>query len=185
MDRTAAAIESLLPAGGRGTPPIPEFARRLKEGCLTRDENPLTHFCVYFAAHDPGTRRVFLGHHRKSGLWLFSGGHIDRTETPGDALVREIWEEWGMRYDAGSIGTPSLFTVTDIVNPSRQTCRRHYDIWYFIPVGSSSFSPDQGCLNREFHETKWLDLSDALGLASDPATREAVSYLSVSVWGNR
>ena len=27
-----------------------EFLKRLGKGSLTRDENPLTYFCVYFAA---------------------------------------------------------------------------------------------------------------------------------------
>jgi len=37
--------------------------------------------------------RVLLVHHKKSGLWLPVGGHIDENETPDDALVREFKEE--------------------------------------------------------------------------------------------
>src|SRR3990172_186562 len=115
-----------------------EFLRRLTEGDITREENPQTHFCVYFAGFDPKTDEVFIGHHKKSGLWLFNGGHIDKGETPNEALFREIGEEWG---DVKAIGLPEdavagaeLLTITEINNPTKQTCTRHYDIWHFIWV---------------------------------------------------
>jgi 8-oxo-dGTP diphosphatase len=38
-------------------------------------------------------RKVLLIHHRKLELWLPPGGHINRDETPDDALAREIKEE--------------------------------------------------------------------------------------------
>lgn len=38
-----------------------EFIRRAEEGALTRDENPITHFCVYFATYgDRKTNLPFL-----------------------------------------------------------------------------------------------------------------------------
>src|SRR5258708_633265 len=71
------------------------YLRRLTEGLLTRDENLEDHFCVYFAGFSSSDKTVFIGHHKKSDLWLFNGGHIDKGETPTDALLREISEEWG------------------------------------------------------------------------------------------
>ena len=38
-------------------------------------------------------KKVLLIHHRKLDLWLPVGGHINRDETPDDALRREIKEE--------------------------------------------------------------------------------------------
>ena len=40
--------------------------------------------------------RVLLVHHKKLGLWLPVGGHINRNETPDEALLREIKEEVGL-----------------------------------------------------------------------------------------
>ncbi len=37
--------------------------------------------------------KVLLIHHRKLDLWLPPGGHIDKDETPDDALIRELKEE--------------------------------------------------------------------------------------------
>lgn len=104
------------------------FLKRLGEGNLTRDENPKIHFCVYFAAYDPSAKQIFLGHHKKSGLWLFNGGHIDEGETVWEALKREIAEEWGIETPIERMKPPRLLTLTEIENPAKQTCKLHYDI---------------------------------------------------------
>src|SRR3989344_4844314 len=37
--------------------------------------------------------KALLIKHKKLGLWLFPGGHIEKDETPDDAVLREIREE--------------------------------------------------------------------------------------------
>lgn len=41
-------------------------------------------------------KKVLLIKHKKIGLWLPPGGHIDKNETPEQAAVREIKEETGL-----------------------------------------------------------------------------------------
>lgn len=41
--------------------------------------------------------KVLLIRHKKLGIWLPPGGHIERDETPDDALRREISEELGLK----------------------------------------------------------------------------------------
>lgn len=145
------------------------FIARITEGHITRDENPQSHFCVYFAAYDPATKHVFIGKHIKSGLWLFNGGHLDKNESPEKALYREMQEEWGFvqKIDAKN---PSLFTITKIENPTKQICEWHYDIWYFIPFSNKSFHPNQSLLSKEFFEWGWKTIDEARILAKDKAT---------------
>ena len=153
-----------------------QFIQRLSEDqLLTRDENPRTHYCVYFAAYDPTAKEVFIGHHKKSGLWLFNGGHIDRGETPEEALLREIGEEWGLKINLDLIGEPKLLTITEINNPTKQTCTRHYDIWYFVPVEKERFMPAEALLSKEFYKTDWLSPAKAQTIITDPGTLKAIS----------
>ncbi|MBU1104604.1 NUDIX domain-containing protein [Candidatus Parcubacteria bacterium] len=146
------------------------FSKRAEEGALTRDENPITHFCVYFAAYDPKSQQVFIGHHKKSGLWLFNGGHIDKGEMPLEALEREVREEWGKNTQLNGNYEPSLLTITEIDNPAKQKCRLHYDIWYFIPLNKDSFAPEETLLEKEFHQTGWKTVSEARQLITDTNT---------------
>jgi len=151
-----------------------KFLTRVREGKLTRDENSESHLCVYFAAYDPTAQKVFIGHHKKSGLWLFNGGHIDQGESPEQALEREIGEEWGILMSSSEIGNPLLLTITPINNPTKQLCRSHYDIWFFVKLKGVDFNPDQAKLDTEFHQTKWANASEAKKLVTDPNTLDAI-----------
>ena len=41
--------------------------------------------------------RILLVRHSNGGVWVAPGGAIDPGETPQDAVVREVWEETGLR----------------------------------------------------------------------------------------
>lgn len=154
------------------------YLSRAAAGSITREENQEDHICTYFAAYDPQARQVFIGHHIKSGLWLFNGGHMDPGELPLDTLLREISEEWGSHIDLPSVNFPSLLTVTNIVsNPSKQACKIHYDIWYFLPFNKEDFSPDPKLLAAEFHQTGWETINEAKILVKDPNTLQALSEI--------
>ena len=46
-----------------------------------------------------GKGQVLMIRHRKLGVWLFPGGHVEENETPDDAVLREILEETGIRAE--------------------------------------------------------------------------------------
>lgn len=173
LDRTAKRTTQIASMFS-SSPITEEFIDRAKEGRLTRDENPFTHLCVYFAGYNKETKRVFIGHHKKSGLWLFNGGHIDEGETPEEALEREMGEEWGVKIKLKNIGEPKLLTITLINNPTKQKCTKHFDIWFFVPLVETEFKPDQSLLETEFHTTDWKSIDEAGELITDPNTLLAI-----------
>ncbi len=148
------------------------FLARAEDGALTRDEKPTSHFCLYFLPYNPESKKVFIIHHRKSGLWLSPGGHIDQGETIFQTLVREIKEELGFIYSIPENLKPFLLTITPIENEI-QPCKIHFDIWYGIQTDGSGFKVDP----REFHETRWLTIPEARGLVTDPPNFQALSRI--------
>ena len=159
--KLAIELKEIIERKFSGTEIAGRFLERLKQGALTKDENQKSHFCVYFAAYDPKAREIFIGHHKKSGLWLVNGGHIDGDETLRETLKREIDEEWGWAYEDLDVGEPQLLTITDINNPEKQPCQAHYDVWHFVKVDKNTFNPDKNELTKEYHEIKWLSLEKA------------------------
>ena len=89
----------------------------------------MSHFPTYFLPHDRRSRKVFLVHHRKSGLWLSPGGHIEPGETLFGTLNHEVEEELGLEQSFTGHEQPFMLSITDIVNPS-QECRAHFDVRY-------------------------------------------------------
>lgn len=153
------------------------FLARAAEGHPSRDENPQTHFSVYFAGYDPTHRLLFMGHHKKSGLWLFNGGHMDAGELSMESALREIGEEWGLAIPAAALDEPQLLTITDINPALHLPCQVHYDFWYFVPLDSQTTVFDAAKLATEFYTTRWLTPDEARPLALEPATHLAIDWI--------
>lgn len=148
------------------------FLKRIEQGALTRDENPTSHFCVYFLPFNPETNEVFIVHHKKSNLWLAPGGHIDRGETPEQAAHREIAEELGMQDSSSIALEPFFFSIVDIKN-QQHTCQTHHDLWYPVRTDGSAYQIDPA----EFHTTKWASAVEARKLISDPSNLQALARI--------
>ena len=160
-------------ASSESTPSVRRrFLDRLEEGALTRDENPISHYCVYFLPYNEKEKTVFIVHHKKSGLWLAPGGHIDKGENLLHALVREIGEELGFQYMSHD-AKPFMLTITEIPDTPKYACRTHYDSWYGIPTDGSEFNVNP----EEFHETRWLTVPEARKLVTDPVNLEAIARI--------
>lgn len=155
-----------------------KFNGRLEERKFTRTENPTSHFCVYFTAVDRSARQIFIGLHKKSGLWLSNGGHMDIHESPQDAVCRESQEEWGLILSAQSLPHCQLVTITKIEHPKRQICQWHFDLWFYIATDRHSFAPDPNALETEFATYGWKSLPEAKLLMQDPASQESLIYLT-------
>ena len=159
------------------------FKERLEKGALTRDENAESHFCAYFAACDYKNKQLFIGHHIKSGLWLFNGGHIDEGEILAETVAREINEEWGLDANGLKVGEPALLTIAEIDNPTKQKCRLHLDVWHFSNVNQDEFNPDPLKIAEEFYSAEWMDLDKARQLITDQANLQALDFIEANYFG--
>ncbi len=93
--------------------------------------------------------KVLLHRHRKLGMWLPPGGHIEENELPDEAAVREVLEETGLgvrlvgerRQDVADpvqLHRPAGVQLENI-GPGHQ----HIDLIYFArPSGSTRIRDD-------------------------------------------
>jgi 8-oxo-dGTP pyrophosphatase MutT (NUDIX family) len=99
-----------------------------------------------------GPRGVVLHKHKRLGIWLQPGGHIDDGESPGDAALRECFEETGLRADHFS-GRPELIHVDAHVGP-----RGHYhlDLRFLLAAPDDDPSPPEG----ESPDARWWSFEE-------------------------
>lgn len=113
-----------------------------------------------------GPRGVLLHRHRRLGIWLQPGGHIDARETPWDAARREAAEETGL--DVRLVGS-GLVHLDVHPGPRGHT---HLDLRYLVDGGDADPDPPAG----ESQEIGWFGWSEAIELA-DPGLRGALVAL--------
>jgi 8-oxo-dGTP pyrophosphatase MutT (NUDIX family) len=114
-----------------------------------------------------GPRGVVLLEHKRLGIWLQPGGHLDPGETPWDAALRESREETGLdaRF-AGPLdaaGVPALVHV-DVHEGGRG--HLHLDLRYLIAGGADDPAPPE----EESQQIGWFTWEAALDRA-DPGLR--------------
>src|SRR4051794_32841209 len=91
----AAAVEARTPVDERERQSIERFGVELARLDRPYDEHagPVH---VTGSAFVVGRRGIVLPLHKRMGLWLQPGGHLDPGESPADAALREAVEETGL-----------------------------------------------------------------------------------------
>lgn len=57
------------------------------------------HFCVSVYVYNENEQKVLLVKHKKMGLWVQPGGHVEKDESMEEAAVREVFEETGLTVE--------------------------------------------------------------------------------------
>ena len=156
-DREARSIEEVL--HGLRTLPQP----------LDIDADP-TH--VTGSAIVLSARGVVLLKHKRLGIWLQPGGHVDPGEDPAAAAVREATEETGLVVDHPA-GGPTLVHV-DAHDGGRG--HRHLDLRYLVQAAPDDPDPPP----EESQDVAWFGWDAAIDRADEGLRGALVGLRSVN-----
>lgn len=152
-DREQRSIEAFLAAFDQLSRPFDEHA-------------DVTH--VTASAIVVSERGVLLHRHKRLGIWLQPGGHVDDGETPWDAAVRETLEETGLT--ASHLPEGQRLAHVDVhPGPRGHT---HLDLRYLLHAPAVDPSPPEG----ESPDVAWFSRAKALAIA-DPGIAGALAAL--------
>lgn len=134
-------------------------------------DQPDPHLVSYFPLIDLAAGAILLGAHRKAGLWLPPGGHVEEGEHPRATARRECQE--GLRIDATFLHpAPLMLTITTTRGP-----RPHDDIslWYALK-GDAGQMPDYD--RGEYSDMRWFDMDKLPLHLTDPCLGAFVDKLT-------
>jgi len=112
--------------------------------------------------------KVLLVKHKKLGLWLPVGGHIEGNETPEEALKREAMEEAGLEIEA--LSKPA-FECSDenvsmllmphhlqmeLIKHSKEEAHHHVDFIFFCRAKQGKEKLNE----KEHNEIRWFSAKD-------------------------
>ena len=103
-----------------------------------------------------GVRGVVLHKHKRLGLWLQPGGHIDPGEAPWRAAIREAQEETGLPVEPIA-GRPSPPLVHVDVHPGPRG-HTHLDLRYLLVADDVEPQPPAG----ESPDVRWFPWADTI-----------------------
>ena len=114
--------------------------------------------------------RVLLHRHKKLGLWLPPGGHIEPNELPDEAAVREVEEETGVQVElVGERALPidyprQLVLPAGVQLEDIEPGHQHIDLVYFARPISGREAIDPECAQRDLAGWYHPDELEKLGV---------------------
>lgn len=123
---------------------------------IQKPDVPPKHLVSYFVLIDSAHKKLLLLDHIKSGLWLPSGGHVEKDEHPKTAVEREIQEELNIPAEFLS---ESPFFITQAVTVATTAGHTDVSLWYALKGDSKKgIVYDPG----EYTGYKWFDYQEVL-----------------------
>ena len=125
---------------------------------VRKPDVPAMHLVNYSVVLDDARQELLLVAHRKAGLWLPSGGHVEPGEEPWDTVVRECREELHIEARPSTIADnrPFFLTVTRTRGSGEHT---DVSLWYVLQADAYEVTSfDEG----EFEAVRWVSLNDVL-----------------------
>jgi 8-oxo-dGTP pyrophosphatase MutT (NUDIX family) len=117
-----------------------------------------------------GPAGTLLHRHKRLGLWLQPGGHVDPGELPEDAAVREVAEETGLRAAHADAGPGWSLVHVDVHDGGRG--HTHLDLRYLLHAEGEP-APPAG----ESPDVRWFAWDEAIALA-DPGLVAVLRHLA-------
>lgn len=151
-------IERIVPVDDRESTSIAQTLARLGLPGDPGDEEANEHH-VTASAFVISSRGVILHRHRRLGIWVQPGGHVDRGETVEAAAVRETLEETGLIVR--HLDPMKLFHVDVHPGPRGHT---HYDLRYVLVAPPDDPAPHEG----ESPDVFWFTFDDAIKRCEAP-----------------
>ncbi len=119
--------------------------------------------------------KILLIKHSKLNMWLFPGGHIDKDETPDEAVLREAQEEVGLQVELVKDFTDKekdeieVLAVPFYVNLHSVGDHNHIGFFYLCRATNSDVK-----INNESKDFKWMMEEE---IVKDPTIKEDIKKI--------
>lgn len=138
---------------------------------IQKPDIPNKHLVSYFIVFDEEAKKILLVDHKKAGLWLPPGGHVEVDEYPKETVRRECREELGINAE---FWRDDPIFLTSTVTVGHTGGHTDVSLWYVIKGSSNeTYQFDRD----EFYSIRWFGLEECPFEKSDPHLQRCMSKL--------
>ncbi len=177
IDSLRQALERYQPADAR------EAGFRLRMLELTQAEAACArslfqpgHFTASAFLLSPDREELLLIHHRKLGIWVQPGGHIDAEDADAEAAARrEVSEEVGLtELTPLTVGQNAIFDIDVHAIPAhkQELAHEHFDVRFAFVCSTRAFTRSE-----EVADARWVPLAGLAELGTDESVLRAARKL--------
>ena len=133
------------------------------------------HFTASAFVLTPDRRELILIHHKKLGIWVQPGGHIDAPDLDLESAARrEVAEEVGLHDLQPLLESGMLFDVDIHAIPARkdEPIHEHFDVRFAFVAQTRDFERSE-----EVADARWLPLGEVRTITSDRSVLRAAEKL--------
>jgi 8-oxo-dGTP pyrophosphatase MutT (NUDIX family) len=134
------------------------------------------HFTASAFVLSPGRTDLVMIHHKKLGIWVQPGGHVEATDSDlQSAAQREVLEEVGLgELEPFAIGDSPLFDLDIHRIPARKAepAHEHFDVRFAFVAGAQSL-----VASEEVADLRWVPINEVERLGVDQSVLRAVNKL--------
>ncbi len=131
---------------------------------------------------DKSGRKVLLVRHKKLGVWIYPGGHLEKGEDPLECAIRESKEETSADFNVtstidfkvdekGAKSSPQPLVIMDEIVPYSSGPHQHFDIIYLGIASKPDFHR-----NDESTDCKWIERDEVSSLETFDNVKAIIRY---------
>jgi 8-oxo-dGTP pyrophosphatase MutT (NUDIX family) len=139
------------------------------------------HFTASAFVLSPDRRELILIHHKKLGIWVQPGGHVEESDADlASAARREVAEEVGLGELDWLSEPGALFDVDIHTIPARKAepGHEHFDVRFAFVARTRDFTRTE-----EVADVRWVPLNEVESMGTDRSVLRAVHKLRALVAG--
>ena len=147
------------------------------EGACSRSHFTPGHFTASAFVLSPDRHDLILIHHKKLGIWVQPGGHVDATDPDLEtAARREVAEEVGLSELESLTASGTIFDVDIHPIPARkdEPAHEHFDVRFAFVARTREFRRSE-----EVADMRWVPLDSVDAVTGDRSVLRAVEKLRV------
>ncbi|MCK4891093.1 MAG: NUDIX domain-containing protein [Candidatus Pacebacteria bacterium] len=132
---------------------------------IKKPATPIKHLVCFTVLYDTAERKILLLELKNAGLFLPSGGHVEKREMPYETVTRELQEELGIEGYFILRDWKLPFFVSQIETVGKTSGHIDVDLWYILKGNSKKpIKTDSQDFKKEFGKFGWFSFEEIMSM---------------------